>query len=448
MEEKKWVRLDHASNIFLAAKNETDTKVFRLSAEMTEIVDPVLLQSALKETYKAYPLFHNVLRRGLFWYYLEEDEGLPKVKPETAPPCSPLYHYDRRELLFRVLYYKDRIHLEVFHALTDGTGALWFFEDLLAEYVRLRQAKQLESMDKPERREKADLEDSFKRYFSKKKKYATIEASMRPLERYKDIETASGDEKVEKKPRASAVYHIRGEKTPDHRQRVIELSTSLTGVLNLARVENVSLTVYMTALYMLAVYQASKNKSKDVTVTTSIPINLRQFFPSVSVRNFFSTTVVSYTFKPDQEDHLDGLCTVLKKQLQSRLKKEALEKRLKRFMRFEFYPLIRIAPRPLKDGVLKAVNYFNNKNITVAMSNLGRVQLPEGMEEYVKQTFFYTSAVRPQFCLMSYREVLSICFTSPFIETDIHREFVRLLTEREIDVTMDVNKVSREEINE
>lgn len=109
---------------------------------------------------------------------------------------------------------------------------------------------------------------------------------MRPLERYKDIETASGDEKVEKKPRASAVYHIRGEKTPDHRQRVIELSTSLTGVLNLARAENVSLTVYMTALYMLAVYQASKNKSKDVTVTTSIPINLRQFFPSVSVRNF------------------------------------------------------------------------------------------------------------------------------------------------------------------
>lgn len=139
---------------------------------------------------------------------------------------------------------------------------------------------------------------------------------------------------------------------------------------------------------------------------------------------------------------------MLKKQLQSRLKKEALEKRLKRFMRFEFHPLIRIAPRPLKDGVLKAVNYFNNKNITVAMSNLGRVQLPEGMEEYVKQTFFYTSAVRPQFCLMSYREVLSICFTSPFIETDIHREFVRLLTEREIDVTMDVNKVSREEINE
>lgn len=157
MEEKKWVRLDHASNIFLAAKNETDTKVFRLSAEMTEIVDPVLLQSALKETYKAYPLFHNVLRRGLFWYYLEEDEGLPKVKPETAPPCSPLYHYDRRELLFRVLYYKDRIHLEVFHALTDGTGALWFFEDLLAEYVRLRQAKQLESMDKPEKTRKSGL---------------------------------------------------------------------------------------------------------------------------------------------------------------------------------------------------------------------------------------------------------------------------------------------------
>lgn len=447
MEKKKWVRLDNASNIFLAARNETDTKVFRLSAEMTEVVDPVLLQSALQETYKEYPLVHNVLRRGVFWYYLEERMGTPKVKLETEPPCSPLYHYDKREFLFRVLYYKDRIHLEVFHALTDGTGALWFFEDLLTEYVRLRQAKVLKSLDKPASREKADLEDSFKRYFRKKKKYTAIEASMEPLEKYRDKDLADDEEPLEPEPEASSVYRIKGKKTPDHRQRVIEMSLPLKEVLDLARSEKVSLTLYMTTLYMLAVYRAKEDKSEDVTISTSIPINLRQFFPSVSVRNFFSTTIVSYTFKPDKDDYLDDLYEKLTRQFKAQLQKEALEKRLNRFIRFEFNPLTRITPRPLKDGMLKLVNYFNNKNITVAMSNLGRVQLPEGMEQYVKQTFFYTAAVRPQFCLISYQDVLTISFTSPFVETDIHREFVRLLTEKNVKVTMDVNRVSREEMN-
>ncbi|OJF97143.1 hypothetical protein [Alkalibacterium sp. 20] len=446
MEKKRWVKLDNASNIFLAARSETDTKVFRLSAEMTEVIDPVLLQSALQETYKTYPLFHNVLRRGIFWYYLEERVGTPKVQPETSPPCSPIYHYDKREFLFRVLYYKDRIHLEVFHALTDGTGALWFFEDLLTEYVRLRQAKVLESLDKPEQREKADLEDSFKRYFSKKKKYATIEASTDPLKKYQGKELADDNKPLEQTPKTMSVYHVKGQKTADHRQRVIEMSLPLKEMLTLARNKKVSLTIYVTALYMLAVYLAKEDKSKDVTITTSIPINLRQFFPSVSVRNFFSTTIVSYTFKPDKDNYLDELYATLAQQFKSRLQKEALEKRLKRFISFEFNPLTRIAFRPIKDGVLKLVNYIINKKTTVAMSNLGRVKLPEGMENYVKQTFFYTAAIRPQFCLMSYQETLTISFTSPFVETDIHREFVRLLTEREIPVIMDVNRVSREEM--
>jgi len=71
LNEREWYRLDNASNIFLAAQNEIDTKVFRLSAEMTEKVEPELLQMALNKTYEEYTLFHSTLRRGYFWYYLE-----------------------------------------------------------------------------------------------------------------------------------------------------------------------------------------------------------------------------------------------------------------------------------------------------------------------------------------------------------------------------------------
>ena len=134
---KNWVRLDNASNIFLAAMSRKDTKVFRFSAELSETIDPDILQQALNKVYDQYLLYHSVLRRGLFWYYLEESDLRPIVQLDTNPSCEALYHFDKRELLFRVIYWKKRISIEVFHVLSDGTGALWFLQDLLKEYILL-----------------------------------------------------------------------------------------------------------------------------------------------------------------------------------------------------------------------------------------------------------------------------------------------------------------------
>ena len=93
------MRLDNASNIFLAARSDTDPKVFRISAEMDHDVDPQLLQEALDATYGRYRLYHAVLRSGVFWYYLQ-DSGVhssprrsclrapPSTKQTGAPCCS------------------------------------------------------------------------------------------------------------------------------------------------------------------------------------------------------------------------------------------------------------------------------------------------------------------------------------------------------------------------
>jgi hypothetical protein len=135
---RDWVRLDNASNIFLAARTEVDPKVFRMSVEIDHEVDPQLLQSALDDTFERFPLYHAVMRRGVFWYYLEDSDLRPVVEPDTEVTCSPIYRSDRRNLLFRVRYHGRRISLELFHALSDGTGALWFLSDLVTNYLRAR----------------------------------------------------------------------------------------------------------------------------------------------------------------------------------------------------------------------------------------------------------------------------------------------------------------------
>ena len=56
---------------------------------------------------------------------------------EKKPPCSRLYIPDKKSLLFEVTYYENRINFEVFHALTDGTGAMIFLLELVQNYLIL-----------------------------------------------------------------------------------------------------------------------------------------------------------------------------------------------------------------------------------------------------------------------------------------------------------------------
>src|SRR5699024_10686389 len=113
-----------------AARSDVDPKVFRLGAELDHDVDPALLQDALEETFERFPLYHAVLRRGVFWYYLQDSDLRPEASAETEQVCAPLYQPDRRTLLFRVVHHRRRGSLEVVHALSDGPGALLFLPDL------------------------------------------------------------------------------------------------------------------------------------------------------------------------------------------------------------------------------------------------------------------------------------------------------------------------------
>ncbi|CZQ93681.1 alcohol acetyltransferase [Trichococcus palustris] len=456
MKRKNWVRLDNASNIFLAAMTASDTKVFRLSAAMGDAVDPGLLQQALDKTYEQYVLYHSVLRRGFFWYYLEDSDLKPVVRPDLQPPCAALYHFDRKELLFRVVYHRNRIHLEVFHALSDGTGALWFFEDLLNEYAMLRYPENFGGMDQKERdRLKEQSEDSFAHYFRKGKQNFSEEAqsAIRALTKAGKLAVSYGEKATRyldpfplENQRKERVYRVRGKKTPDNRPHVIEMEMPVKAVLQLAREQQTTLTMYLTAVFIEATRRTNPHPKKARTIAVSVPINLRQFYPSHSARNFFSTTRLAYTYGQTGDDSLAAICATLKEQFQGQITPASLENKLNRLIAFEYNPFTRIIIRPIKDIILRLVNLFNNRNLTVAISNLGRVSLPEPIDGYVQRLYLQTAAVRPQFCALSHGEHLTVCFTSPFVETNIQEQFAIILTEAGVSVTVAANKVTSAEL--
>lgn len=445
---KKWVRLDNASNIFLAAMSNRDSKVFRTSAELTDTVDPEILQRALDKVYEEYRLYHSVLRRGFFWYYLEESDLKAKVSLDNKSPCEPLYHFDRRELLFRVVYWKKRISLETFHVLSDGTGAMWFFQDLVTEYISLKYPVAQQNRFKVSAYEH-DLssEDSFARHFRRKEQTNFLHATQSAFANFTKVGAKAKDMILPKnKPTKKDIYNYKGTYTADNRPRIVEMEMPVKDIIKLSKQEGVSVTIYLTALYIDAIRKAAPTFKGNETMTVTVPVNLRQYYPSKSARNFFAVTTIEYTYQTDKENSVSEISQSLKAQLEPQLEKENLERWLSRLIYFEYFPLSRIVLRPIKDFGLKIINYFNNRRLTLAISNLGRVSFPEHVDDYIKQVYFHTIAVRPQFCAISHNDILTISFTSPFVETDIFKNFALSLSNQEVPVTVTVNKVTEEEL--
>lgn len=445
MTRRHWVRLDNASNIFLAARSEIDSKVFRFTVELDAPIDPALLQQALDLTYDRYKLYHAVLRRAIFWYYLQDSDLRPVVMEDTLPTCAPIYDADRTGLLFRVVYYRQRISLEVFHALSDGTGAMWFLTDLMTEYVRLRYPGSRPKEDTSTAQLTAQpgavdeniaarhlAVDSFTQYF-RPGAQPTTRSHETPVQ-----PTMTTTQRA---------YQVTGTRTPDYRTRAVELTAPANEVLALAKAENVSMSMYITALFFESIRRTDPAKANTATMAATIPVNLRQFFPSVSPRNFFTPVRIEHAYNKGPDD-IGSVARALETQFRPKVTPEALEKKLRRLTKFERSPFLRIVPRPAKDVILRGLNWVNNRGLTVSVSNLGRVSLPDWITPHVGQMGFHVSAVRPQICVMSHAGLLSMSFTSPFIETDHIRHFARHLTDQGIAVTVAATRVTNTEIAE
>ena len=422
--QRRWSRLDNASKIFLAARSSRDSKVFRLSCELREDVQAELLQQALDETLRDFPLFRSCLRRGIFWYYLEDCADRPLVQEEKDLPCSPLYRPDKPGLLFRVLYYRRRIHLEVFHSLTDGTGALWFLQALLVRYLVLEKGRALTEEEQqflnPPYLEQMN-EDSFSRLFSHQSRKQRTKAPRKKR----------------------SVYRVKGSRTPDKRLNIVEFQLSLKEALARSKALDVTLTIYLTALFVQGVFQRMPECEKDKQLTISVPINLRKRYGSYSARNFFAA--VTLELQPEElESGLTTICRRLSEELQKNSSAEFLDRHLAQLQAYEENPFLRIMPRVLKDPILAFFNHRGNRDISLSISNLGQLKLPSGLMPELEAASLAVAVQRPQLCCISSGDVLTVVLLSPFLERDWQELTLNLLRAEGFTVSSDANELPLE----
>ena len=404
----RWRKLDNAAKLYSAASNKKDTRVFRFYCELKEEVNPKALQEALNQTIETFPTFLMVLRKGLFWHYLEPCNLRPIVKEEYKEPCSRLYIRDKKTLLFEVTYYKKRINFEVFHVLTDGTGATEFLKELVKNYLYLVHKEEgLEQITLlPEDMTVQDQEDdSFLKYYSKNQK--------RP------------------KKRKLNAFQIRRKKKDGNHLHVHESVVSVQAVLKRSRELGVSMTIFLTALFMMAINEEMSKMQKKKPVVLMVPVNLRKFFPSSSMLNFFNWIEPGYNFTT-QDQSFEAVLKYTKEFFETELTKEKMSAHISELLALELHPILRLAPLELKNLCIQAGAKYSEKNTTAIFSNMSAVKMPASYVPYIERFGVYTNTPKLESCLCSFQDKLSFAFTSRYDTVNIERNFYRLLKEQGI----------------
>lgn len=417
------MKLDNAAKIYPAARSRRWINVFRISATFKDKIDKDILQSALDNTIKRFPSVAVRIKNGMFWYYLESIEKAPKVVPEMPYPCTRMSERDISRCAFRVLYYENRVSFELFHAITDGNGALVFLKTLAAEYTHLRYGENVPPtngvLDITEEPDEGELEDSFVKN--------------------------SGDITISR--HEDNAFRLTGTRINDEYLHITTGIIDVERIKSVARSYGVSLTAFLTAVMIYSVNEIQAKKTPKVSkrkpVKVLVPVNLRNYFNSNSLRNF--AYFISPGIHPETGDFsFDEILKAVYYQMGSELTQKRLRARINTNVKSEKAFFLKIMPLFIKNFAMKMIyNVVGEKTTSVTISNLGVIKLPEEMERHIDRMDFVLGILAHTVyncSALTYKDKLYFTFTKNIYESELERIFFSFLVNLGINVTIEHNQ--------
>ena len=418
----KWMHLDNAAKIYPAAKTYRWNNIYRLSATLTEDVDRECLQSALDVTVRRFPSIAVRLKRGVFWYYLEEIARAPEVQDEKSYPLVRMPFDDIRHCAFRIIVYKKRIAAEFFHALTDGNGGLTFLKTLIAEYLTQKYGVHIPNtdgvLDRLEEPKPEELEDCYPKH--------------------KAIVGKSRNE--------SDSYRIHGEPEADGFCHATTFMIKSRELLDLAHKNKVTLTAALAAAFLKAAINLQAEDVKKPKhykkVKILIPVDLRKIYNRRTLRNFSLYTTPGVDPKLGEYTY-EELCQIVYHRMCLDISEKNMSARIYTNVKDEENMLLKLTPLFLKNLVMKMVYLMAGERKSLfSMSNLGLIKLPSPMDEYVDR---FDVILSPQLTapynvgVISYKDDLNLTITRNIKEARLEMAIYRVLRECGIHVKVESN---------
>ncbi|MCI6812244.1 MAG: alcohol acetyltransferase [Lachnospiraceae bacterium] len=421
-DKQGWYPLDLSAIVYPTLQRRDFSSVFRLSVLLKEDIQPEVLQKAVDMTLPRFPTYKVAMRKGLFWRYLEPNNRPgPFVQEDVRNFCMPMPFKTNNRHLIRVYYHGKRISLEAHHSLGDGTGGMHLLHTITANYLRLlghEIANQYFVLDIHKEADPQELEDAYLRYSNAKVR------PPRPMER---------------------AYRVRGTKEPFYTFHVIDGIMSVSAVMKVASHYHCTITEYLNSVLLYALLQKQQQDKpiKERPVKIAMPVNLRRFFPSKTLRNFI--TMIYPSIDPRLGDYtFEEIIRQVHHYMRYYINEKFLRGDITTNAATQRNPFIRVVPLFIKDFVVKTFyRRVQDRNSSAGLTNMGALKVPEGMAPFIERFDIYMGipfSSRTNCAIVSFQDTLTINFGSCIHESDVERFFFSKLVEDGIPVTIESNR--------
>ena len=421
-ERKIWYKLDLSAIVYPTLQRRDFSSVYRLSVVLKEAVDPKVLQQAADLALKRFPTYIASIRKGLFWRYLEPNERPgPFVQPDIKNPCMPMNFKSNNRYLLRIYYYGNRISLEAHHCLVDGTGGMYVLQTLTAVYLRLTGHPVSNGgfvLDIDEKPSEEELEDAYMRY---------------------------ANAKVCPKRPAEKTYRVRGTREPFYTLNIIDGIMPVMQAREVAGKYGATITEYLNAALLSALLE-KQEKDWHIRlrpVRIAMPVNLRRFFPSETLRNFI--TMIYPSIDPRLGNwSFEEIIRHVHNYMNYYINEKFLRGDITTNASTQRNPFIRVVPLFIKDFVVRQFyTRVQDRNSSAGLTNMGAVKVPEDMKPFIERFDIYMGqpfSSRTNCAIISFGDILTVNFASSIVEADVERYFFRRLVKDGIHVRIESNR--------
>ena len=399
--------------MFSSLSSEEWGRTFRYSAYFKSKIDAEALKEACRQLMPYYPSLYAYLEHGFFWNRLVLTDKLPEIVPEDERGMRPVTMRRDKTPDFRLTYSANRINIECSHSLGDGKGIIIYFKALLARYQEIKNGDTGEyvTCEDPA----INVKDAFKDYYDK------------------GGEKEKGDEEK--------AFHF-PEDYENNYTKLLFAEMSTSAVKTLAHRYGMTVTEYLTAVLMLGIIRSNPAPVEE-PITVAVPVNLRRFFPTMTVRNFTVQTFI--TFKPEgrKDVTLEEILDATRGQLRAQIKPSELIKKVNKYGALVSNPVINVVPNVINQPVMRMMQRNTHSGVTTIFTNYGACTLPEVLHGEIEKLQFVNGDTRSYGLAVTcscigWEDTLSLCYSRANKDTVWYDACLEVLSEQGLSVTTDV----------
>lgn len=422
----KWRKLDNSAKIFPIDSDKNFSAVYRMSVLLTEDINPKIVKDAVNKTLESFTSFKVCLKRGFFWYYLEENTKEIIIDEEKNYPCKYIDKNTNNGYLFKVTYYKNKINVDTFHSLTDGSSSIEFIKAIAYNYIDLAHPDETKNIPEMEVKQNIEVNDK-----------NTEDSYMKNYQ--KSLKSPKGGKRA---------YILHGRRIPLYGVNVTHGFINLKQIIKRCRKLKVTVTQYFTAVLIYAIYQEYlekyKNRKLKKPIKICIPVNLKKYFESTTITNFFSYISINASAKELDLLDFNKVLEFVHDDFKKKLDKTEIARTMMKNIKLGNNIGVKLIPLFLKRPIVKISYIEIRKYSTTTLSNIGKVNVLPEYQKYIDNFLFLIAPDRGEkikCSTMSYKDNIIFNITSILKNDGIEKKFFEYLEKENTTVQIETNGV-------